>query len=167
MNLLSGDPNETGPGTAWDIEADLLSRLEHLQLSAARDRVILRWLRGGDLKPFAEWVQDGHSPSEPVLRMLAWMCSGPSNASEVPSDIANRTPYFLEPTRRDGKPGRPKDLINDIRDLLIAANVKNLRQRHGMTREAAIERVYEAGEETGAGISRDTIEKAINKWGKK
>lgn len=106
------------PGTDWDVEAQLAVD-GGLDLAEARDLVIGRYMVAGDMRPFSEWVLQGHQPSSLVLTALAWI-----TRERVPDSIADKLPFALtRKLRKGGKNSRP-DPGKEFRDWLLAKRAR-------------------------------------------
>ncbi len=66
--------NDDGlPSAAWEKEVENLVRREGLARGSARDRVILNWLKRGDIRALAGLLMDGHVPAPNVRFQVALM----------------------------------------------------------------------------------------------
>jgi hypothetical protein len=101
----------------WEIEADAIMNKNKCSAEMVRTFVILRWMHlKGDLRPLADAILKGHEMDKAVLNALRLMIL---DDDAVPASLKDRTPYRLESKRRFGKPGRPKQPENFVRDLVI------------------------------------------------
>jgi hypothetical protein len=161
------------PETPWDSHVSRLMRDEGLSLSAARDRVIVDWLSQGNTSALAALLLDGHEPGEFARTALALMLLDETEAKKTIEQRPFLDPeLWLFPYRlvAKGKPrsGRPPDPINAERDRLLAENVHELMQKHGLKYDSAIEQVAASCRETGAAVGHQTIRNAYDRrFGKK
>lgn len=150
--------------TAWEIDAADVKRQCGISTEAARDYVILNWLKNGDMRPFSSWVLQGHTPSRNVLRALAVMAARADNPRFSPdevgdpeiSEIIDLFPLGLEVT---GKGKKRADLANVTRDRRIAFEVAK-QMEQGLRYDAALDAVSDWLADVGIGLSRDAVEKA-------
>ncbi len=68
--MSKADENDL-PGTPWDIHVDQRMQENNLSQEAARDVVIIEWLRKGDTIPFTAFVSVGHIPSIEIIKYIA------------------------------------------------------------------------------------------------
>lgn len=106
-------------------------------LDQARDVVIARCLEGGDTGAFVYFETIGHTPGRSVLRLLSVMMT-----KNPPPDVAVRFPFMLACKRRNGKRGPHEQPLIEMRDELLALNVK-ARIDAGLSRDAAAAEVAE------------------------
>lgn len=157
------------PGTAWDVEA-----LEEVQggkvvqgrkvtIGAARDIVILRYLKEGDTRPFADWIMFArHIPSRRVLFALAVMTRADNPGFDTagfgdPGVIAFAE-FFPLGLKVTGKGMRKSDLETDKRNQLIVGNVERERAS-GLSRDKAVKAVAGLLAEGGHHISEGAVDK--------
>ena len=119
-----------GPENGFDVFAQLLID-KGSTLEEARDYVIGRCLKGGDTGAFIYFETLGHTPGREVLRLLSVMMS-----ERISSQNETLYPFTLTSKRRSGTAGRRSDPMVDMRDELIALNVKALMDA-GQSLEAA------------------------------
>lgn len=150
------------PGTAWDIEALLVTRDHGRSIGDARDLVILDWLAKGDTRPFADWIMCGHIPSREVLLALAVMMTRGDNPRFDPAgfadpkmrEIAEIFPLSIEVTGR-----RVRDPERGQRGRGIALAVAKEMTR-GSSYNEALDTVTDWLPSVGVFLGRDAVEKA-------
>lgn len=134
------------PETAWDVEVDKLVRVSGITTSAARDMVILTWLKKGDTRPFTAFVTTGHHPAIEVVRYIAWMLN-PADGTK------KQVPFRLKIDQR-GRRGARASAELDTRDRIIYAYTRKL-MNNGVSYDLAID---QTAAEFG-GEQRDLVEK--------
>jgi hypothetical protein len=121
----------------------------------------------------AALLLDGHELGEFARTALALMLLDETEAKKTIEQRSFLDPEFwLFPYRLvvKGRPrsGRPPNPINAERDQLLAKNVHELIQKHGVKYDSAIEQVAAACKSTGAAIGHQTIRDAYDRrFGKK
>jgi hypothetical protein len=130
---MSKDAKAGGRTQYWEYEAQRRSKIFGVSLTAARDDVILRYLKeAGNPLPFADFVfRFGHTPSQAVLRLIAAMITAPRTDSNtvLPSQvIASPPPFCFERIRTDGKTGAPPDPSIPIRNEVLARLMTALKE---------------------------------------
>lgn len=130
-------------------------------IEQARDWIILQCLEGGETSAFVYFETLGHQPGREVLRMLSLMLTDAMHIRDPGQAIA---PFALIAKRRDGKAGRRDGPLVEMRNQLIALNVKALIDG-GMKADAAIPRVAlmiseEAKIKKGRSVKEETVRKA-------
>jgi hypothetical protein len=114
------------PANAWTIEAEMVSSVKDIPHTEAIDLVIVRYLRFGDTRALAWWLDEGHTPSPATLKYTACMLQPGSGAS------TKSFPYELITKSRTPKRGRPtKRPEENLRDWLIYKNVKHFMDKAG------------------------------------
>jgi hypothetical protein len=152
---------------AWDIAARLLVDDEGIPVPAARDTVILEWLREGDTRPFYDWVLCGHVPSQAVLTALAYMMFRADSDRFDPAlmphqDFAASLRYGLE-VRRPGS-GRPRDMERELLGRLAGRQASKLMDEGAKGRDDADPSVRDFLAECGANVSLGTVEAARKEY---
>jgi hypothetical protein len=144
----------------WEIEADAIMNKTKSSAEMVRTFVILRWMHlKGDLRPLADAILKGHEIDKAVLNALRLMIL---DDDAVPASLKDLTPYRLESKRRSGKPGRPKQPENFVRDLVIHTRVDNRIKELGPgTYDAAIKDVAER-----TGHSERVVRNAYDRYAK-
>jgi hypothetical protein len=108
----------------WEFEADRIAANTKCSAEDARTVVIARWMHlKGDLRPLADAILKGYEIDRGTLNFLAWMTF---DDKELPESLKDDIPYRLEPKRRFGKKGRPKEPANFARNLASAEKYKAL-----------------------------------------
>ena len=129
-----------------------------LTFEDARDVIIERCLLAGDPEAFAYFEMKGHPPGKRVLRLLSVMMS-----QSVGPQVAQRSEFVLMPKRRSGSAGRKVDPLVEIRDELLALNVKS-RMDAGESLDAACSSVAEmASGKDGLIAGRSTKYETVRK----
>ncbi|GEM_PF-3345504 len=117
--------NNDFPDLPWTIEQDLLDQVELASTEKIIDLVIARYLMAGDPRPFCWWVEQGHRPSDAVLKVLAHTLNPDATKDE-------RFPYYFERKQRFPKKGREqKGPEQKLRDILIALCIQKRLQDNG------------------------------------
>ena len=120
------DNLDSDPDNAWTIEAEMVSSVRDIPRAEAIDLVIVRYLRFGDTRALAWWLDEGHTPSPATLKYIACMLQPGSGAS------TKSFPYELIAKSRTPKRGRPtKRPEENLRDWLIYKNVKHFMDKAG------------------------------------
>jgi hypothetical protein len=102
----------------WTIEADIIRTVRKTSLTKAIDLVIIRYLRCGDTRALAWWLNEGHCPSPDTLKYVACMLQPGSGAN------TKDFPFKLTAKSRVPRRGRPKKGPEpNLRDWLIYKNV--------------------------------------------
>lgn len=152
--MSSSEENEL-PETPWDIQVDRRVQENNLSKEAARDVVIIEWLRKGNTTPFTAFVSAGHIPSIDIIKYVALMMNPPDGNDEL-------VPYALEVSSR-GKRGSRRDPAIEERNKLMAKNVKRLIEE-GKTYNKALDEVADLVGEGLDNDPRDTVEKAYKRY---
>lgn len=107
----------------FDGEAARLFHEQGITEQQARDAVVLRYLKVGDTRALAHWLEAGYCPGEPVRRFLSFMLQpvredvgGPEKTYVCSPDIV---PFELKAKRRDGSRGAPRNPVSDERNQTI------------------------------------------------
>lgn len=108
----------------FDGEAARLFHDQGVTEQQARDYVVLRYLKVGDTRALAHWLEGNYCPSEAVRRLLSFMLQ----PVRVDADDLDKTytcsleavPFELKAKRRDGKRGAPKNPVSDERNQAIS-----------------------------------------------
>jgi hypothetical protein len=135
---------------AWTIEAEMVSSVRDIPRAEAIDLVIVRYLRFGDTRALAWWLDEGHTPSPATFKYIACMLQPGSGAS------TKSLPYELIAKSRTPKRGRPpKGPEPDLRDWLIYKNVQRLMDEKGPgTYDAAIRQIADLDGLNQAAVKR-------------
>jgi hypothetical protein len=144
----------------WEIEADAIMNNTKCSAEMVRTFVILRWMHlKGDLRPLADAILKGHEIDKAVLNALRLMIL---DDDAVPASLKDLTPYRLESKRRSGKPGRPKQPENFVRDLVIRTLVDSRIKELGPgTYDASIKDIAER-----TGHSERVVRNAYDRYAK-
>jgi hypothetical protein len=119
-------------------------RRHKMTIESARDMVIKRCLKGGDMTAFSHFVLAGHRPGKEVLMLLALMA-----AEQVSDEASKHFPFrFVGARRNPGKAGKRPDPLIEMRDEVFALNVKG-RMDNGATLDAAANAVAEMVSQKG------------------
>ncbi len=154
--------------TVYDVVVRILVDLG-VSESDAKDRIIIHCLARGDTDAFVHYQRKGHVPGRGVLSAFSIMLT--ENARNpgigLSKKVAAEFPYMLVCKRRDGRPGRRDDPAVELRDEVLAMNVKTLMAEHHHTYEAAIEAVAELVSEgkkgvDGRSLKYETVRKAYD-----
>ena len=107
----------------FDGEAARLQGHENITEQQARDCVVLRYLKLGDTRALAHWLEAGYSPGEPVRRFLSFMLQpvredvgDPKQTYVCSPEIM---PFELKAKRRDGSRGAPRNPVSDERNKAV------------------------------------------------
>jgi hypothetical protein len=107
----------------FDGEAARLQGQENITEQQARDCVVLRYLKVGDTRALAHWLEAAYCPGEPVRRLLSFMLQpvredvgDPDKTYAFSLEVV---PFELKAKRRDGKRGAPRNPVSDERNQTI------------------------------------------------
>ena len=143
--MSKADENDL-PGTPWDIHVDQRMQENNLSQEAARDVVIIEWLRKGDTIPFTAFVSVGHIPSIEIIKYIALMMNPPEGTDEL-------MPFSLVISSR-GRKGRRPDPVIEARGKLTAQYVERL-MKEGKSYNEAVDIVTQI-------IVEDQIDKYVD-----
>ena len=91
----------------FDGEAARLLQQPDVTEQQARDYVILRYLREGNTRALAHWLEGDYSPGKEVKRMLSYMLQPERVYADDPEKTYacsfEAVPFELKAKRRDGK----------------------------------------------------------------
>jgi hypothetical protein len=107
----------------FDGEAARLFHEQGITEQQARDFVVLRYLKEGDTRALAHWLEGNYFPSETVRRLLSFMLQPVRPDADDPNKnytcSLEVVPFELKAKRRDGKRGAPKNPVSDERNQAI------------------------------------------------
>jgi hypothetical protein len=144
---------------AWDVQAGGVHEETGEPIEAARDHVILWWLRKGDTRPFYDWVLSGHTPSREVVVTLAAMMAQADSPDALSSKLEAAVPYALRVAgKRRGDRSNPEV---DARDYFIGREVAR-RIADGDGYESAISTVHGWLPSVGINVTPQTVRNAYD-----
>ena len=101
----------------FDGEAARIIHEQDVTEQQARDFVVLRYLKEGDTRALAHWLEGDYFPSEAVRRLLSFMLQPVRTDADDPDKnytcSLEAVPFELKAKRRDGKRGAPKNPVSD------------------------------------------------------
>jgi len=101
----------------FDGEAARIIHEQDVTEQQARDFVVLRYLKEGDTRALAHWLEGDYFPSEAVRRLLSFMLQPVRTDADDPDKnytySLEAVPFELKAKRRDGKRGTPKNPVSD------------------------------------------------------
>jgi hypothetical protein len=147
----------------FDGEAARLFHEEGITEQQARDFVVLRYLKEGDTRALAHWLEGNYFPSEAVRRLLSFMLQPVrADANDPDKHYAcspKAVPFELKAKRRDGKRGAPRNPVADERNRAILEKYRQLMAEIGKGgHESAIAHLVEL---MGPYVSESAIREAI------
>ena len=108
----------------FDDEAARIIHEQNVTEQQARDFVVLRYLKEGDTRALAHWMEGDYFPSEAVRRLFSFMLQPVRTDSDDPDKnytcSLEAVPFELKAKRRDGKRGAPKNPVSDERNQAIS-----------------------------------------------
>jgi hypothetical protein len=149
------------PSAPWDREVENLVRREGLARGSARDRVILNWLKRGDIRALAGLLMDGHVPAPNVRFQFAMMLLDDADfdaaiaRTRLDPDLW-QLPYRLVIKSRSARRRRSLDTKKSDRlDQGVGGLVPELRY------EAAIELIDQAVRATNHATRKRTVREVV------
>jgi hypothetical protein len=131
----------------------------------ARDHVVLRYLKLGDTRALAHWLERDYCPGEPIRRLLSLMLQpvrvdavDPNKTYPISLDDV---PFELEAKRRNGKKGAPKNPVSDERNQAIQDCYDRLMSEIGAGGYESV--IAELFARLGPEIEENAIREAIKK----
>jgi hypothetical protein len=110
-------------GNPFDGEAARLMQQQSVTEQQARDYVVLRYLKIGDTRALAHWLEGDYCPGEPVRRLLSFMLqpvrADANNPEKTYTSSLEAVPFELQAKRRNGKRGAPRNPVSDERNQAI------------------------------------------------
>jgi hypothetical protein len=107
----------------YDGEAARLFHEQGVTEQQARDAVVLRYLKEGDTRALAHWLERDYCPGEAVRRLLSFMLQPVRSDADDPektyTSSLEAVPFELKAKRRDGKRGAPRKPDADERNQAI------------------------------------------------
>ena len=103
--------------------ARLMQQQPNITEQQARDYVVLRYLKVGDTRALAYWLEADYRPGTAVSRLLSFMLQPVREDAEDPNLTypcsLELVPFELKAKRRDGKRGAPKNPVSDERNQAV------------------------------------------------
>ena len=107
----------------FDGEAARLFHEQGVTEQQARDAVVLRYLKKGNTRALAHWLEGDYCPGEAVRRLLSFMLQPVRVDADDPdktyTSSLDAVPFELKVKRRDGKRGAPRKPVADERNQAI------------------------------------------------
>ncbi len=107
----------------FDGEAARLFHEQGVTEQQARDYVVLRYLKVGNTRALAHWLEADYCPGETVRRLISFMLQPVRADADDPdktyTSSLEAVPFELTAKRRDGKRGAPKKPVADERNQAI------------------------------------------------
>jgi hypothetical protein len=107
----------------FDGEAARLFHGQGVTEQQARDAVVLRYLKVGNTRALAHWLERDYCPGEVVRRLLSFMLQPVRADADDPDKTytcsLEAVPFELMAKRRDGKRGAPKKPVSDEQNQAI------------------------------------------------
>ena len=104
--------------------ARLMQQQPNITEQQARDYVVLRYLKVGDTRALAYWLEADYCPGEPVRRLLSFMLQPVREDADDPNKTytssLDAVPFELTAKRRDGKRGAARKPVADERNQAIS-----------------------------------------------
>ena len=107
----------------FDGEAARLFHAQGITEQQARDDVVLRYLKVGDTRALAHWLEGNYCPGEAVRQLLSFMLQpvrvDADDTEKIYTSSLDAVPFELKAKRRDGKRGAPRKPVADERNQAI------------------------------------------------
>jgi len=147
----------------FDGEAFRAMQQPNITEQIARDYVVMRYLKLGDTRALAHWLERDYNPGKLVKKMLSFMLQPTRVGAEDPSKTYScsfeAVPFELKTKRRDGKRGAPRNPVSDEKNRIVGENYDLLMAEIGKGgHESAIAQLIE---QLGPDINESAIREAI------